>query len=29
MAEAIIVKMNDHEGTMVLANLKARMEAPE
>ena len=27
MAEAIIVKMNDHEGTMVLANLKARMEA--
>ena len=27
MAEAIIVKMNDHEGDMVLANLKARMEA--
>ena len=26
MAEAIIVKMNDREGTMVLANLKARME---
>ena len=27
LAEAIIVKMNDHEGELILANLKARMEA--
>lgn len=27
LAEAIIVKMNDHEGDLVMANLKARMEA--
>jgi uncharacterized protein YndB with AHSA1/START domain len=27
IAEAIIVKMNDHEGEVLLANLKARMEA--
>ena len=27
LAEAIIVKMNEHEGDLVLANLKARMEA--
>ena len=26
LAEAIIVKMNDHEGDLLLANLKARME---
>ena len=26
LAEAIIVKMNDHEGDLVVANLKARME---
>ncbi len=26
LAEAIIVKMNDHEGELILANLKARME---
>ena len=27
LAEAIIVKMNDHEGEVIIANLKARMEA--
>ena len=27
LAEAIIVKMNDREGDLILANLKARMEA--
>ena len=27
LAEAIIVKMNDREGELLLANLKARMEA--
>ena len=27
MAEAVIVKMNEREGELVLANLKARMEA--
>jgi uncharacterized protein YndB with AHSA1/START domain len=27
MAEALIVRMNEHEGELVLANLKARMEA--
>ena len=27
LAEAIIVRMNDHEGDIVVANLKARMEA--
>jgi uncharacterized protein YndB with AHSA1/START domain len=27
MAEALIVKMNEHQGELVLANLKARMEA--
>ncbi len=27
LAEAVIVKMNDHEGDLVLANLKTRMEA--
>ena len=27
LAEAIIVKMNDREGDLLLANLKARMEA--
>ena len=27
LAEAIIVKMNDREGELILANLKARMEA--
>jgi len=27
LAEAIIVKMNEHEAELVLANLKARMEA--
>lgn len=27
LAEAIIVKMNEHEGGLVLANLKPRMEA--
>jgi uncharacterized membrane protein len=26
LVEAIIVKMNDHEGELILANLKARME---
>ncbi len=26
LAEAIIVRMNDHEGDIVMANLKARME---
>jgi len=26
LAEAIIVKMNEHEGDVILANLKARME---
>lgn len=26
LAEAIIVKMNDHEGELILANLKVRME---
>ena len=26
LAEAIIVRMNDHEGDLVLSNLKARME---
>jgi len=26
LAEAIIVKMNEHEGELLLANLKARME---
>jgi hypothetical protein len=26
LAEAIIVKMNDREGELILANLKARME---
>ena len=26
LAEALIVKMNDHEGNLLLANLKARME---
>ncbi|MBA7530128.1 hypothetical protein ES705_22331 [subsurface metagenome] len=26
LAEAIIVKMNEHEGKLILANLKARME---
>jgi len=26
LAEAIIVKMNEHEGELILANLKARME---
>ena len=26
LAEAIIVKMNEHEGEAILANLKARME---
>ena len=27
LAEAIIVKMNDHEGDLILTNLKTRMEA--
>ena len=27
LAEAIIVRMNEHEGDIVMANLKARMEA--
>ena len=27
LAEAIIVRMNDHEGDIVMANLKVRMEA--
>ena len=27
LAEAVIVKMNQHEGDLLLANLKARMEA--
>ena len=27
LAEAVIVKMNEREGDLVLANLKARMEA--
>jgi uncharacterized membrane protein len=27
LAEAIVVKINDHEGDIILANLKARMEA--
>ena len=27
LAEAVIAKMNEHEGDLVLANLKARMEA--
>ena len=27
LAEAVIVKMNQHEGEAILANLKARMEA--
>ena len=27
LAEAVIVKMNDREGDLILANLKARMEA--
>jgi len=27
LAEAVIVKMNEHEGDLLLANLKARMEA--
>ena len=27
LAEALIVKMNQHEGDLLLANLKARMEA--
>ena len=27
LAEAVIVKMNEHEGDLILANLKARMEA--
>jgi hypothetical protein len=27
MAEALIVKLNEHKGDLVLANLKARMEA--
>ena len=27
LAEAIVVKMNEHEGELILANLKARMEA--
>jgi len=27
LAEAIVVKMNDHEGDAILANLKSRMEA--
>ena len=27
LAEAIVVKMNDHEGDVLLANLKSRMEA--
>jgi len=26
LAEAIIVKMNEHEGEVILANLKSRME---
>jgi len=26
LAEAIIVKMNEHEGEVILANLKTRME---
>ena len=26
LAEAIVVKINDHEGDIILANLKARME---
>jgi hypothetical protein len=29
LAEAFIVKQNDHEGDVLLANLKARMEVPE
>jgi uncharacterized membrane protein len=27
LAEAIVVKMNDHEGDNIMANLKSRMEA--
>lgn len=27
LAEAIVVKMNDHEGDIIMANLKSRMEA--
>ena len=27
LAEAVIVKMNDHEGDIIMANLKSRMEA--
>ena len=27
LAEAVITKMNEHEGNLILANLKARMEA--
>ena len=27
LAEAVIVKMNDHEGDVIMGNLKARMEA--
>ena len=27
IAEAIVVKMNDHEGDAIMANLKSRMEA--
>ena len=27
LAEAVIIKMNEHEGDLLLANLKARMEA--
>ena len=27
LAEAVIIKMNDHEGDIILANLKARIEA--
>ena len=27
LAEAIVVKLNDHEGDIIMANLKSRMEA--
>ena len=27
LAEAIVVKMNDHEGDIIMSNLKSRMEA--
>jgi hypothetical protein len=27
LAETIVVKMNDHEGDIIMTNLKSRMEA--